>query len=446
MKPNLSQLIIFILFFAFSSASFAQENIFEKSISNAVKTIDQVQANDKINADSAFKFINHWNNYTDVKGGKDYVFYYTDSLFGKVPFRVFVPANYNNKHKSACILLLHGAVGRMTFADIDSLDKFNDDILFNIISKQGYIVIRPVADERTKKFSWVVNTFDREAANPVYNTLNKLTTSVKTMLNIDDNKVFAVGHSDGSDGSVGLAVYTPNQFAGIIAYNSMLNNTFARDFYIRNIVNTPLYLVHSELDDLRPVQETRLIVEALRKIDRQLAYKEYAGYQHYDKHLDKELPLIPRFVDSVNRKTFKDSIYWELNSTNIYNSCSWLKVTGVDTELPAAPWHKPFNFKSYNKHTKDWYPFQYYNLNKSAAIKGTVANNIFYIRTSGITKVEILISPRIVDLKKPVIININGKQAFSGRVTADKTFMLQGFKSNFDREAIWVNSIKVNVE
>lgn len=446
MKPNLSQLIIFILFFAFSSTSFAQESIFYQSISNAVKVVDQLQVNDKINADSAFKFINHWNNYPDVKGGKDYVFYYTDSVFGKVPFRIFVPANYNYKNKSACILLLHGAVGRMSFADIDSLAKFNDDILFNIISKQGYIIIRPVADERNKKFSWVVNTFGRETANPVYKTLTEMVASVKKMLNIDDNKVFAVGHSDGSDGSVGLGVYTPDQFAGIVAYNSMLTNTFASDFYIRNIVNTPLYLVHSELDDLRPIQETRLIVEGLKKMDRQIVYKEYAGYQHYDKHLNKELPLIPRFVDSVSRKPFKDSVYWELNKATIYNTCNWVKVTGVNTELTAATWYTPFNFKTYNKKTSNWYPFQYYVISKSAVIKGSFANNTFNIQTSGISSAEILISPHMVNLKKPVIINVNGKQVFSGKVNSDKASILQEFKTNFDREAIWVNSIKLNIE
>lgn len=433
-------------FFIHSSTLSAQKNALEKAASNANKMISQIQANSKINADSTFKLLSNWHTYPLIKGNRDYVFYYTDSLFGRVPFRVFVPATYNSNRKSACILLLHGAVGRMSFADIDSLTKFNDDILFNTISKQGYIIIRPVGDERGKKFSWVVNTFGREAANPVYQTLTAMVTSVKTMLNIDDNKVFAVGHSDGSDGSIGLAVYAPNQYAGIIAYNSMLSNIMANDFYIRNVKNTPLYLVHSELDDLRPVQQTRLIVDSLKKIDKQITYKEYAGYQHYDKHLDKELPLIPHFTDNVSRKIFKDTIYWELKRAHIYNVCGWLQVNEIDTQLPIARWLTPFNFKVYNKKTGGWYPFQLYQIDKRAAAKGTFFNNTFNLETSGVTEAEIMISPLMVNMEQPIIININGKQVFSGKVQADKSFILQNFKNNFDRDAIWVSSIKVKIE
>lgn len=446
MKPNLKKLLPILLFITSSINLSAQENQLSTSITNANKRIDEIQADKKIDADSTFKLLSHWHNYPAIQAGKDYVFYYTDSLFGKVPFRVFVPANYNNARKFACILLLHGAVGQYSFADIDSLKKFNDDILFNTISKQRYIIIRPIGDERNKKFTWVVNNFGRDAANPTFKTLTAILFSVKTMLNIDDNKVFAVGHSDGSDGSVGLGVYAPNQFAGIIGYNSMLNVILASDYYIRNIVNTPLYLVHSDLDDLRPIQETRTIVDSLKKIDRQITYKEYVGYQHYDKHLDQELPLIPQFISSVSRKTFKDSIYWELKRGDIYNTCSWLKVVGVNTAQPAAPWHTMFNVKVYNKHTGGWYPGQLYSTAQSAAIKGTFANNIFNIQTSGITSIEVLINPLQVDLKKQVTININGKQAFAGMVKADKDFMINSFKNSFDREAILVNSVKLKVE
>lgn len=49
----------------------------------------------------------------------------------------------------------------------------------------------------------------------------------------------------------------------------------------------------------------------------------------------------------------------------------------------------------------------------------------------------------MVNLEQPVTIIVNGKQAFSGKLVADKKFIIDGFKSNFDRDAIWVTSIKV---
>ena len=70
----------------------------------------------------------------------------------------------------------------------------------------------------------------------------------------------------------------------------MMNNIFARNFYIRNILNSPLYIVHSDLDQLRRIATTRRVVDSLKQIGGNIIYKEYIGYQHYDKHLDKDLP------------------------------------------------------------------------------------------------------------------------------------------------------------
>ena len=51
----------------------------------------------------------------------------------------------------------------------------------------------------------------------------------------------------------------------------------------------------------------------------------------------------------------------------------------------------------------------------------------------------------MVNLEEPVIVILNGKQVFKGKVKTDKSFIIDGFKKTFDREALWVNSIKVKV-
>jgi len=447
------KIFILFLFLLVSQCLFAQEKSLElPSINKADKTIDLIGENNKIDADSIFKLFTNWSDYPVIKkSGKDYLYYYIDSLYGKIPLRIFIPESYRNTQKSTCIILLHGAVGASKFDDIDSLNKFDDDILFSTLKKQDYIIVRPVADG-SKKFDWVVNKFggrNGDYPNLTFETLTKILISIKKVLNIDDNKIFAVGHSDGADGSIGLGVYSSDLFAGFVAYNSMLSNLFAKDFYIRNIINTPLYLVHSDLDDLRPIQQTRIIVNALKQIDGNILYKEYIGYQHYDKHLDKDLPLVPMFTNSVSRNSFKTQVFWETDKANIYNSCNWIKINKIDASAISAKWHTPFNFKCYDKNSKlfmDSLKFQYYNyLNKSAAVKASYNNNTFSIETSGVTELELLISPLMVNLEEPVVVIINGKQVFEGKVKTNKRFTIDGFKKDFDREALWVNSIKLKI-
>jgi hypothetical protein len=111
--------------------------------------------------------------------------------------------------------------------------------------------------------------------------------------------------------------------------------------------------------------------------------------------------------------------------------------------MNGAPWHTELNTESYNKLNKVHFDFPYYDLNKSAAVKASYNNNIFDLQTSRITEIELLISPVMVNLQNPVIINVNGKEVFNKKVTADKVFLLKSFTSSFDRKALWVTSIKV---
>ena len=228
----------------------------------------------------------------------------------------------------------------------------------------------------------------------------------------------------------------------------MLNNIFANDFYIRNIINTPLYIVHSDLDDLRPIQQTRLIIDALKPMDNNLWYKEYIGYQHYDKHLNKDIPYSYNFINSTSRNPYKNSIYWEANKSNFYNSCFWIKITQTNKADPAAKWDTSFNFKAYNKTIKQYDSrFNYYSdIEKSAVVRSSYFNNTFTVETSKVGKIEILISPVMVNLEEPVNVIINGKTTFTGKIKADKNFIIKNFTNNFDRETLWVNSIALKVD
>lgn len=444
MKLNLSKLITFI-FAAFTSVV-CQAQLLQLSPANADKLVAQLQKDNSISTNEILKTIHNWQAYPVVdKTGVDYKYIYTDSLFGELPLRVFIPRSYKNTVKTPCILLLHGAIGISHLSDADSLNKFDDDVLYQTLKKQNYIIIRPVADKQIN-FNWAEKPQDgnREKPNYTYRALISMIRSLKKILNIDDEKLIAMGHSDGSDGAIGLGIYSPNVFAGIVAYNSMLSNIFAGDYYIRNIVNRPFYIVHSDLDAVRRIAYTRSIMNALKIFDKQIIYKEYFGYTHYDKHLDLDLPYAIKFIDSIRRNPFKDSLYWQTSHDVIFNSCDWLKVTRANFDKAAAVWDKGFNLKISIGNGQE---VPYYFLDKNhMVLKAYYHQNTFTVLSSRIKELEILISPTMVDMNKPIIVNVDGKQVFKAIVKPDKAFVLQNFKNDFDRAANWVAAIKVMAE
>lgn len=418
------------------------------------KQIESVSNDQKINADSAYNILSSWNQYPIINDTKKwYLFLYKDSTFGTVPLKIYVPENYQNTVSSPAVLILHGAVGMSSFKDAYNDTIADEDIFYNYFTKHNFIVIRPFADsygpnaDGTINFDWVVNRANRinksrNHTNPTFSTLTNIIIQLKKVLNIDDNKIFSFGHSDGSDGTFALEVYKPSLFAGFVVYNSMLTTIFGYDTYLRNTLNRPLYLVHSSLDDLRPIEQTRLILKILDSLNSPVLYKEYIGYQHYDKHLPIDLPYSFQWMKGISRNSFQKNITWEMSDSN-YNTCDWLHVIRFDTTLNGRTWQTELNTKAYNKRDKIYMNDPYYDLNKSAAIKADYNNNIFSINTSRVTEIELLISPVMVNLQNPVIVIVNGKEVFNKKINADKTFLLNNFNSTFDRKALWVTSIKV---
>lgn len=287
------------------------------------KQVDNISNNDKISADSTWNILSNWNKYPEVNNTKRwFLFLYKDSIFGTVPVKVFIPKNYQSITPSSAVLILHGAVVLSSFKDAYKDTVSDEDLFYSYFAKQNFIVIRPFADsygpntDGKINFDWVANRFNgkenRNKTNPTYQTLIAIISQLKQVLNIDDNRLFAFGHSDGSDGVFSLELYKPSSFAGFIVYNSMLTNFRNYDIYLRNTANRPLYVVHSDLDDLRPIQQARSIMKILDSLNSPVLYKEYIGYQHYDKHLQIDLPYSNEWIKGISRSSFQKILLGKL--------------------------------------------------------------------------------------------------------------------------------------
>lgn len=432
------------LLFTFSlfTACFSQPNMINSRNEALREMLEKVDENPLINGDSTFKILTAWNEYPSIETNKEYLYVYNDALFGSVPFKIFIPKEYKNAVPATLILLLHGAVGQSHFEDAYRESKKGEDIFFDYLSEKNCIILRPFADP-SKKFNWVVNKY-QDKANPTFMTLTATINRLKEFLNIDDNKVFAYGHSDGADGAFALDVYSPSLFAGFVCYNSMFTNIFANDIYLHNAVNRKLYIVHSDLDDLRPIQQTRLIVHVLDSIRVPLKYKEYAGFQHYDKHLEKDLPYSNTFITTTERQSFSKKIYWQI-SNKINASCDWVSIRSCDTEQNKADWQSDLNVLTYDKNKGVYINYWYYRNNPSAAVDASYSNNVFHIAASRVTEVEIRLSPFMQDITKPIEVIMNGKNIYKSYPTYDKNYLLNQFYTSFDRKTLWMNSINVNL-
>ena len=175
-----------------------------------------------------------------------------------------------------------------------------------------------------------------------------------------------------------------------------------------------------------------------------LVYKEFIGYKHGDTHLDKDISFGFDYLNAHVRDPFQSDLYWETDNES-FGNCDWLKINKLNVALPKSPWHTSPNVKQYNKITKLFTNHDYYHLKPSGAVKAHFHNNTFYLETSRIARLDLLISPVMVNLDNPVKVIINGHEAFNRKLDSNKKFIEENFELTKDKQAIWVNSVKVDV-
>jgi len=207
-----------------------------------------------------------------------------DSLFQKklyagangaqMPYRLYVPANYDAKAKYPLVLWLHGANGRG-----------NDNVLqISAGNSLGtHIWTKP---ENQAKFPAFVlapqcpaDTFwprprGSEPPEPLRLALEILD-AVQKEYSIDPDRVYVAGQSMGGEGTWAALRYAPGRFAAGIPLCGYLTPEEAA-----SVAHVPVWIFQGEADPIVSVTGAREFVAALKKAGGTPRYNEYPGVGH----------------------------------------------------------------------------------------------------------------------------------------------------------------------
>lgn len=389
----------------------------------------------RLSASSLYDTLKHPGNYVQVSHtGTSYLFYADLPWIKHLPFKVYVPKGYDARKKYPTVLFMHGA-SNYFFHSMVADDFLWQDILFKkLCDLNEFLIIQPICD-RDKEINWALNS-------KTYEYLEKTIINTKMMFHVDDDAVFAYGHSDGGRGAFCMTTLKPSVLAGAVSLN-MGPSLIFNSIFLKNAINRPQYIVHSDLDDINPVQDTENAVVLLKKSGADVNFRVFKGYRHEDRHLEMAFDSTLFFLRSVRRKPFKKNVYWQTSSEN--TGCDWIKITKAASGGSAAAWSKPLNFKIYDKVQKSYFNQLLYDEAPHSAVEANFNQNTFNVRCSMVKEAELFISKDMADLLKPITVIVNDKVVFNGIVPIDKAFMISNFRRYRDKTALWVNRITINV-
>lgn len=410
----------------------------------SLKSLDLTKAKD---GKQAYQMIKSFNNFQPKKEVNYSIkFKVTDSL--NTSYFVSLPANYNPKRSYPVLFFLHGAVQNNSLVEYQSpswvLDGWNR-FYTKYATLNNVIMVYP---KGSKKYNWM-------GPDDGFFMIPAMLKEIKQSINVDDNKVFITGHSNGATGSFSYLMKQQSPFAGFYGFNTQPKVRTGGTF-VKNIANRSYFNVSTNEDYYFPPDANDSLNVIMTDLKADYQDHRYIGWPHWFPQFDESEPLYPmifRDIAGRNRNPFQLNIYWESDDIK-YGKADWIQINQLDTLAKPANWHQTINFNiykllSYNKQnsliTTDTLVKAFNFPRKSSVVKGYYKNNEFHLETSAVKSISVFLSPEMIDMNKPVVVYVNGIKKATHKAVYDKNFIIANFRETYDRKAIWVDKIEIKL-
>jgi predicted peptidase len=189
-----------------------------------------------------------------------------------MPYRLFVPPDYKSDMPYPLVLWLHGAggAGGDNRAQIRADQTLGTHTWTKPQSQAKHAAFVLVPQSST---NWVSSGLDR--LSPEMSLVLSILDTVRAEFNIDADRIYVAGQSDGGMGTWNVIIQRPILFAAAIPLCG--GGDASR---ISAIVNMPIWAFHGSRDKVISVAESRRMINALRRAGGHPRYTEYPNVGH----------------------------------------------------------------------------------------------------------------------------------------------------------------------
>ena len=162
--------------------------------------------------------------------------------------------------------------------------------------------------------------------------------SIKQTYNVDDNRVYLSGVSDGGTGTYFFAFKQPTEWAAFlpfIGHPGVLRNTQSGGgiaLYFENLMNNALFIVNGEKDPLYPAASVEPFIKILKDANINHEFTVIPDGGHNTSWLPDEMPRILAFKQANVRDPLAESLIWVADNDQRYNRNGWIRVDALATE------------------------------------------------------------------------------------------------------------------
>ena len=203
------------------------------------------------------------------------------------PYALFLPEPSETEEKIPLVVVLHGMGG------------------------SGSNTISAWIERLDKKVAVLCPSYPMGAwwARPAEEMVLSLIDEIREKYNIDSDRVFLAGLSNGAIGAYMIGMFYPDRFAGLIPIAGSITPRYMH--FLMNLRNTPVYMIQGEHDPIFPVKLSRRVHKILSDMKYPVTYREHKekGLAHGGHFLpESEVPAMVEWISKQNRQNNPDVV------------------------------------------------------------------------------------------------------------------------------------------
>ncbi len=216
-----------------------------------------------------------------------------------MPVRLFVPKRYDAKQKWPLIVALHGLGGTE-----ETMLRRDDGLLARLADERGYLVVTPLGFRVNGAYGQGAERMTDPARKRVV-TLSEADVLaalalVRQEYQIDDDRVYLMGHSMGGNGTWFLGAKHAQQWAAIAPIAA--GGITPQLINLEALRQTPVFVSHGAKDMTALVERSRVMTAKLKELNYTYQYFEPAEGTH-ESIVAPALPQIFDFFDKHKRRS-----------------------------------------------------------------------------------------------------------------------------------------------
>ena len=333
---------------------------------------------------------------------------------------VIVPETYDPSRRYPVAFYLHGGVSRPDPGPGGGWWRNYDNVIGH-----DRIAVLPL--------SWNESLWWQ--ASQVEN-LRGILSDLKRTYNVDENRVYAFGSSDGGTGVYFLAFRDVTSWAAFLPFigfpGVLLSPSTQTDgqIHLANVTNKPLFIVNGETDRLYPARLMAPYLQAFQSAGADFVFTARPS-GHTTSWWPEETENIESFIEAHPRDPHPDRVVWATERTDRYNRVHWVVIDEIGPiagdEARAA----------LALLTAD---------GRSGVVEAVRDGNTVTVDAYRVPRLTLLISPDVFDIRSPVRVIANGEVVFEGMVQASVETMMKWAAIDEDRTMLYAAEVTVALE